>query len=185
MARTRAQRSAEQHHHQPPPHQQHYDPVHDTQTQLPPIPPPTQYVKQEPTTDPAIHLDIKTKFPVARIKRIMQADEDIGKVAQATPTAAAKALELFLASLVIKSATEARQANSKRITINHLKNVIAADKNFDFLNDLCEQAPDEEKAGGGAGKGKRGKSEEDSEEEMTAGMTKGKVKKRRGSESED
>jgi hypothetical protein len=25
---------------------------------------------------------IKTKFPVARIKRIMQADEDVGKVAQ-------------------------------------------------------------------------------------------------------
>lgn len=25
------------------------------------------------------------KFPVARIKKIMQADEDVGKVAQATP----------------------------------------------------------------------------------------------------
>jgi hypothetical protein len=32
-------------------------------------------------------IDVKTKFPVARIKRIMQADEDVGKVAQATPTA--------------------------------------------------------------------------------------------------
>jgi hypothetical protein len=29
--------------------------------------------------------EIKTKFPVARIKRIMQADEDVGKVAQVTP----------------------------------------------------------------------------------------------------
>lgn len=26
-----------------------------------------------------------SKFPIARIKRIMQADEDVGKVAQATP----------------------------------------------------------------------------------------------------
>lgn len=26
-----------------------------------------------------------SKFPVARIKKMMQADEDIGKVAQATP----------------------------------------------------------------------------------------------------
>lgn len=26
-----------------------------------------------------------SKFPVARIKKIMQADEDVGKVAQATP----------------------------------------------------------------------------------------------------
>ena len=32
-------------------------------------------------------VDVKTKFPVARIKRIMQADEDVGKVAQVTPTA--------------------------------------------------------------------------------------------------
>jgi hypothetical protein len=30
-------------------------------------------------------VEVKTKFPVARIKRIMQADEDVGKVAQVTP----------------------------------------------------------------------------------------------------
>jgi Dr1-associated corepressor len=30
-------------------------------------------------------VDVRTKFPVARIKRIMQADEDVGKVAQVTP----------------------------------------------------------------------------------------------------
>jgi Dr1-associated corepressor len=39
------------------------------------------------TTNPAQGVEVKTKFPVARIKRIMQADEDVGKVAQATPTA--------------------------------------------------------------------------------------------------
>lgn len=37
-------------------------------------------------------IEVKTKFPVARIKRIMQADEDIGKVAQVTPTAVCKSL---------------------------------------------------------------------------------------------
>jgi hypothetical protein len=31
--------------------------------------------------------EVRTKFPVARIKRIMQADEDVGKVAQVTPVA--------------------------------------------------------------------------------------------------
>jgi len=30
-------------------------------------------------------VEVKTKFPTARIKRIMQADEDVGKVAQVTP----------------------------------------------------------------------------------------------------
>lgn len=36
---------------------------------------------------PAAGVEVKTKFPVARIKRIMQADEDVGKVAQVTPIA--------------------------------------------------------------------------------------------------
>lgn len=35
-----------------------------------------------PNTD---HITIKNHFPVARIKRIMQADDDVGKVAQVTP----------------------------------------------------------------------------------------------------
>lgn len=38
-------------------------------------------------------VDVKTKFPVARIKRIMQADEDVGKVSQVTPTAVCKSYQ--------------------------------------------------------------------------------------------
>ncbi len=46
--------------------------------------------KQEPDErrpKPWDGIDVKTKFPVARIKRIMQADEEVGKVAQVTPIA--------------------------------------------------------------------------------------------------
>lgn len=39
---------------------------------------------------PGAAIEVKTKFPVARIKRIMQADEDVGKVAQVTPIAVCK-----------------------------------------------------------------------------------------------
>lgn len=53
---------------------------------------------------PSLGIDIKTKFPVARIKRIMQADEDVGKVAQATPTAVCK---LPSSSLLFSSRGEA------------------------------------------------------------------------------
>ena len=35
-------------------------------------------------------VEVRTKFPVARIKRIMQADEDVGKVAQVTPVVVCK-----------------------------------------------------------------------------------------------
>ena len=44
---------------------------------------------------PSLGIEVKTKFPVARIKRIMQADEDVGKVAQATPTAVCKSASLI------------------------------------------------------------------------------------------
>ncbi len=48
---------------------------------------------------PSLGIEIKTKFPVARIKRIMQADEDVGKVAQATPTAVCESIHHIIRPL--------------------------------------------------------------------------------------
>ena len=50
----------------------------------------------------------KTHFPAARIKKIMQSDEEIGKVAQATPVIVGRALEIFMANLVEVSLLEAK-----------------------------------------------------------------------------
>lgn len=111
---------------------------------------------------------VKTKFPVARIKRIMQADEDVGKVAQVTPTAVckfrtlrsklqtisdvqgrnaesldiAKALELFMISLVTKAAAQARAKSSKKVTAAHLKQVVEQDEQFDFLTEIVSKVQD-------------------------------------------
>lgn len=46
-----------------------------------------QRVKASGAGVPQRSVEVKTKFPVARIKRIMQADEDVGKVSQVTPIA--------------------------------------------------------------------------------------------------
>ncbi|KAJ5773792.1 hypothetical protein N7457_008688 [Penicillium paradoxum] len=88
-------------------------------------------------------IEVKTKFPVARIKRIMQADEDVGKVAQVTPIAVSKALELFMISLVTKAAQEAKDRNSKRVTASHLKQAVAKDEVLDFLADIIAKVPDQ------------------------------------------
>lgn len=48
---------------------------------------PPMEMEEPPHAPPAAPIEVKTKFPVARIKRIMQADEDVGKVAQVTPIA--------------------------------------------------------------------------------------------------
>jgi Dr1-associated corepressor len=90
MARriTRATTAAQQHQHQ---HQQQlafdHRPLSLSMPQpVQPQPPPP--VPVEPTRPlPWAGVEVKTKFPVARIKRIMQADEDVGKVAQVTPIA--------------------------------------------------------------------------------------------------
>lgn len=108
---------------------------------------------------------VKTKFPTARIKRIMQADEEVGKVAQQTPIAVGKALELFMIQLVSKSAEVAREKNSKRVTPAMLKAVVEADDQWDFLRDIVSKVEqDKEGAGGGKGKG-AAKTETDSEED--------------------
>ncbi|KAI4956281.1 hypothetical protein J4E91_000492 [Alternaria rosae] len=92
-----------------------------------------------PNTD---SITIKNHFPVARIKRIMQADDDVGKVAQVTPVVVSKALELFMISLVTKAAAEAKARNSKRVGSIHLKQAITKTDRFDFLNEIVSKVAD-------------------------------------------
>ena len=54
----------------------------------------------------------------------------------------AKALELFMISLVTKSAAQARIKSAKKVTAAHLKQVILQDESFDFLNEIVSKVPD-------------------------------------------
>lgn len=136
-----------------------------------PIPEPTQALDVPTAAGPSYGIEVRTKFPVARIKRIMQADEDVGKVAQATPTAVSKALELFIISLVMKGAAEARGKNSKKVTASHLKAALMKEPQMDFLSEICEKVSDD-------AKGKvRSKSEHHgSSDEGASGKGKGRKK---------
>lgn len=74
----------------------------------------------------------------------------------------AKALELFMISLVTKSAQEAKSRNSKRVMPLHLKQVIVANEQFDFLSDIVSKvaeppAASEKSGDAGEGEGKRKK----------------------------
>ncbi|KAH9847084.1 histone-fold-containing protein [Lenzites betulinus] len=83
-----------------------------------------------------------TKFPVARIKRIMQKDEEVGKVAQATPVVISKALELFLAMIVEESSNVTVDRGSKRVEAYHLKHAIETVDMLDFLKEIVQGVPD-------------------------------------------
>ncbi|GAA6011779.1 hypothetical protein JCM11491_000748 [Sporobolomyces phaffii] len=82
------------------------------------------------------------RFPLARIKKMIQADEDVGKVAQATPIVVSKALELFLASLVGASVKDAESRGSQKLTPYGLKRAINATPTLDFCADIVEGIPD-------------------------------------------
>lgn len=82
---------------------------------------------------------IKTHFPAARIKKIMQSDEDIGKVAQATPVVVGRALEIFMANLVEAAILEARTAGVRRIAASHIRAAVEDTEQFDFLVDVVSK----------------------------------------------
>lgn len=98
---------------------------------------PTNRVSQEQIL--ASFERIKTHFPAARIKKIMQSDEEIGKVAQATPIIVGRALEIFMANLVEVSVLQAKQQGVKRITASHVKSAIENTEQFDFLVEAVEK----------------------------------------------
>jgi len=125
---------------------------------------------------------IKTKFPVARIKRIMQADDDVGKVAQVTPVAVNKALELFMIALVTGAAEKARASGGKRVSAQHLKSVVEGEEKWDFLGEIVGRVQEEVK--GEEGKKRKAKKEEseDSEEDEKPKKAKGKGGRRKKSD---
>ncbi|GAA5909309.1 hypothetical protein JCM6882_000947 [Rhodosporidiobolus microsporus] len=84
----------------------------------------------------------QARFPLARIKKMIQADEDVGKVAQATPIVVSKALELFLGSLVEACVKDAEARGSKKLTPYGLKRAINATPTLDFCADIVESVPD-------------------------------------------
>ncbi|CDK24294.1 unnamed protein product [Kuraishia capsulata CBS 1993] len=82
---------------------------------------------------------VRTHFPSARIKKLMQSDEEIGKVAQATPIVVGRALELFLCSLVEKSLDVAKNYGSRKIAPQHLIQAVSQNEEFDFCESIVEK----------------------------------------------
>ncbi|KAK2066581.1 hypothetical protein P8C59_000386 [Phyllachora maydis] len=124
-----------------------------------------------PEVDPS---PVRTKFPTARIKRIMQADEEVGKVAQQTPIAVGKALEMFMIAMVTKSAEVAREKSSKRVSAQMLKQVVESDDQWDFLREIVGKVENEDKVAAKSGAAAKSKAESSSEDEAPAEKKRGR-----------
>ncbi|XP_017054180.1 dr1-associated corepressor [Drosophila ficusphila] len=82
------------------------------------------------------------RFPAGRIKKIMQSDEEIGKVAQAVPVIISRTLELFVESLLTKTLRITNARNAKTLSPSHMRQCIVSEKRFDFLKELVRNIPD-------------------------------------------
>lgn len=82
-----------------------------------------------------------TRFPASRIKKIMQADEDVGKIALAVPILVSKALELFLQDLCDRTYEITLQRGAKTLNSLHLKQCVKMYSAFDFLTDVVNKVP--------------------------------------------
>ncbi|KAK6197681.1 NADH-cytochrome b5 reductase [Pestalotiopsis sp. IQ-011] len=145
-----------------------FPPAYDQQQpQLPAEPlaamPPRKSAAAQAQQPEIMHSPVKTKFPTARIKRIMQADEEVGKVAQQTPIAVGKALELFMVQIVGKSADVAKDKNSKRITAQMLKQAVEGNPQWDFLQEIVAKVSEKEEK---EPKGKKASENTDSDEDL-------------------
>ncbi|WRX31701.1 Transcription factor CBF/NF-Y/archaeal histone domain - like 10 [Theobroma cacao] len=85
---------------------------------------------------------LDTRFPAARIKKIMQADEDVGKIAMAVPVLVSKALELFLQDLCDRTYEITLMRGARTMNSLHLKQCVRAFNDFDFLGEIVGKVPD-------------------------------------------
>ncbi|CAG9314665.1 unnamed protein product [Blepharisma stoltei] len=80
-------------------------------------------------------------FPPNRIKKIVQSNQDIGKLSATTPFLICKITEEVIQQLTSLSSKLAVQQGDSKITLWHLAQVIENDKMFEAIRSKCLQNP--------------------------------------------
>ena len=85
---------------------------------------------------------VKPVLPAAKVKRMMQEDEDVGKVTPGGPEVVAKAVELFVVEMGRKLDEISLSTAQTIVGPAHLKLLVKREKVYDFLADIVADAPD-------------------------------------------
>ena len=98
--------------------------------------------------------DFKTHLlPLARIKKIMKSDEDVRMIRAEAPVLFAKACELFILELTLRSSAYSEKTERRNLQKNDIMTALANTDIFDFLHDVLTQN-DGVKGGGAPPPGK-------------------------------
>lgn len=76
------------------------------------------------------------RFSPSRIKRIMQSDEEVGKIGSSVPYIMSKALEMFFETLLKEASEITKSRHARTLTTSHLKIAIQNNDRFALLRDL-------------------------------------------------
>ncbi|CAL9107772.1 unnamed protein product [Musa textilis] len=90
-----------------------------------------QMLEIEETTDFKNH-----NLPLARIKKIMKADEDVRMISAEVPVVFAKACEMFILELTLRSWIHAEDNKRRKLQKNDIAAAITNADMFDFLDDI-------------------------------------------------
>ncbi|KAK8537701.1 hypothetical protein V6N13_096490 [Hibiscus sabdariffa] len=87
------------------------------------------------------------QLPLARIKKIMKADEDVRMISAEAPILFAKACELFILELTIRSWLHAEENKRRTLQKNDIAAAITRTDIFDFLVDIVPRDEIKDEAG--------------------------------------
>lgn len=91
----------------------------------------TQYQEIEKVTDFKNH-----SLPLARIKKIMKADEDVRMISAEAPVVFARACEMFILELTLRSWNHTEENKRRTLQKNDIAAAITRTDIFDFLVDI-------------------------------------------------
>uniref|UniRef100_A0A8C6TJ89 Transcription factor CBF/NF-Y/archaeal histone domain-containing protein n=1 Tax=Neogobius melanostomus TaxID=47308 RepID=A0A8C6TJ89_9GOBI len=80
------------------------------------------------------------RFQPGRVKKIMQKDAEVGRIAMAVPVLISRALELFLKSLLTKTFLITQSKLSAVLSLAHMRQCIESERLFNFLKDALEES---------------------------------------------
>ena len=138
--------------HMPPPQmqQQHPPPIHPTPQQQHLNDQHQQQLRlfwQQQMTEVESATDFKNhQLPLARIKKIMKTDEDVRMISSEAPVLFAKACEMFILELTLRSWIHSEENKRRTLQRNDIAIAITKTDIFDFLVDIV---PRDDGNGGG------------------------------------
>lgn len=81
-------------------------------------------------------------FLAAKIKKLMQKDDDVGRISATVPFMIARSVELLLKKICERSGEIAKGRGASQLTSAQIKACINEDEKLDFLKSIVASAPD-------------------------------------------